>query len=179
MSNAAIKKIRLKILEIPEVSSTLGSDVVSAPVLVTLKKGELADSNIPFYQGIMRWKDEATCKKHKIDIVQAVFSNEGQTGDTGLVELEVKLKGGLKFNDEPVSKVPKLDPTIDERTLRCIRYEVDEVNPSVITITFLEPNEGEVVTYPVIYFLTNKVDKEGKKENFIIDPGLGAIRIPP
>ena len=171
MNKAKFRIISKKVLDIYEI---LEGD--SDPIVVTLKKcGPLGVPLEQVSHGIMRWKDPAACKNRRIDLVQAVFSSKGQAGDQGSVKLKIKLKGGLQFNEEPVSKVPTLDPTITERTLRCIEYKVDEDNRAVITITFLEPKEGEVVTYPVIYFLTNNVDKE----DFIIDPGLGAIRIPP
>jgi len=164
MSNAVINDITLKILEIPEDSATPDSVVT-----VTLKKGKLANTNPTYYQGIMRWKDEDTGKVSKIDMVQAVFSKQGHTGDQGRVALKIHLKGGNKFNQTtPVSKVPVPNPTPEEQKLHCI--EIDSVGGSDLTLSFLEPAEGEVVTYPVVYFLTDQG---------IIDPGLGAIRIPP
>ncbi|MFQ3243722.1 MAG: hypothetical protein ACJAYF_000952 [Arenicella sp.] len=173
MSNAAIKKITMKILEILEGPSDTGS-VTCDPVRVTLKKGALAYPGAPFYLGLMRWKDETTGKKRKVDIVQAVFSKEGTTGDLGRVDLKVHLKGGLKFNQAtPVSIVPVTNPTPEQQDLRFI--EIVSVVGSDLTLSFLEPAEGQVVTYPVVYFLT----KDANGDDVIIDPGLGAMRIPP
>lgn len=164
MSNAAINDITLTILEVPEGTHTPGGVVT-----VTLKKGKLANTNPTYYQGIMRWKDEDTGKVSEIDIVQAVFSQDGHTGDPGHVELKIHLKGGNNFNQAtPVSLVPVTDPTPAQQDLHCI--EVASVDGPDLVLRFLEPAQGEVVTYPVVYVLTDQG---------IIDPGLGAIRIPP
>jgi hypothetical protein len=167
MSNAEIRKITLKVLEIPEVSVE-PRNVASDPVSVSLKKGQLAYPEAPFYFGKMRWKDGVKGKKHTIDMVEAVFSTEGETGDQGSVELKIHLKGDNKFNSAtPVSTVPVTNPTAEQQNLHCL--EIDAVAGSDLTLRFLEPAEGEVVTYPTVYFLTDQG---------IIDPGLGARRRP-
>ena len=88
-------------------------------------------------------------------MVQAVFSTQGDAGDQGNVELKIHLKGGNKFNPKsPVSTVPVSNPTAEQQKLH--RIEIDNVNGSDLTIRFLEPAEGEVEAYPVIYFLTDQ-----------------------
>ncbi|MGK0373570.1 MAG: hypothetical protein ACJA2E_000037 [Arenicella sp.] len=167
MSNAKIKNITMKVLEISEVSVESGS-VALDPVSVSLKKGQLAYPGAPFYFGKMRWKDEVKGKKHTVDMVEAVFSSKGDAGDQGSVELKISLKGGNKFNlNTPVSTVPVTNPTPEQQSLHCI--EVDSAVGSDLTLRFLEPAQGEVVTYPVVYFITDQG---------IIDPGLGAKRRP-
>jgi hypothetical protein len=176
MTEVKIVEIPVKVLKIPEVSSTTENGALAPDVLVTLEIGKPAYPDAPFYLGIMHWKDP-TGLDCKIDMVQAVFSGASSTGDQGNVKLKIQLTGNEsepetpKFNPKtPVSLVPYIPRYKEESDLNCINVELDPSDLTVITISFLAPLGGQVVAYPIVYFLTDQG---------IIDPGLGAMRIPP
>ena len=161
-SNASIEKIKLTILEIQE-----GTSGDTSTVDVTLKKGDeagvvpSAGGDVPVYLGKMKYDDG--CDKTKIDGVQAVFSaDEGASGDTGKVNLKVTLTKKNTFISPLVTTVPT---DTSATPMHCIEVVAD--GDDSIIVTFLEPNEGEFVSYPAIYFHT----VQG-----VIDPGFSVRR---
>ena len=155
------------ILDIREESYESESDVVCDTVLVTLKKGELADPTARYFDSTLCWEDDKG-NSLNIDFVQAVFLPRVPVGETGNIALKFTLKEG-EFNQEtPISTALTPTPTETQQHLDCI--SVAKVDGDSLTLKFLSPDEGQVVTYPTVYFLT---------DYGIIDPGLGAMRIPP
>ncbi|MFQ3243728.1 MAG: hypothetical protein ACJAYF_000958 [Arenicella sp.] len=168
-----ILDIREESYEIETESGTeTESGVGCGTELVTLKKGELAYPDPPFYRGIMHWVN-GDLNPPEIDFVQAVFLSGVPAGKTGNIALKITLEEGNFNEDTPVATALTPMPPEGPVNLECIR--VAKVDGPSLTLKFLSPEVGKVVTYPIIYFLT----KDANGDDVIIDPGLGAMRIPP
>ncbi len=162
MSVAKIRKVKLKVLEVQEPVNRGG-----CPVEVALAMGPEAYPGANYHIGEMFYYDPKKEKERRIDMVQGVFT-KGQEKQKGLIPVQISLQGGNVFNQKnPVSVVPTTTPTPEQQTLHCV--QVDKVEGGVLTLSFIEPAQGEQIAYPTVYFITEKG---------IIDPGLSAKRRP-
>jgi hypothetical protein len=166
--NPHIKKVKLKVLEIRE---TPGGEPAE-PVVVELTKGYQIGSVtnqsgevIPIFKGEMTYQRPGKDKIKPIDMVEAVFvGDEGEATEPGNIVLKVNLTQGNTYTPPLVTTVPS-----DESSVPTHCVNIEESGEAQITITFMEPAQGEFVAYPALYFHT----VEG-----IIDPGMGVRRKP-
>lgn len=161
-----VKKVKIKVLEIEEV----GNGQQAPPVDVSLAIGSQVGSvpsvgggTTPIFAGEMTYYDPKKGRDRKIDMVEAVFSeDQGASNEDGNIMLHVSLTGTNEFIAPLVTTIP--DDSASTPT-HCI--EITPSGSTAIDIKFLEPSPGEFVAYPALYFHTT----EG-----IIDPGLGVRR---
>ncbi len=157
----AVTKVKIKVLEIEEFCNGNPQPIVD----VTLKKGDSVGviDGVEVFQGKMKYDDGE--KNQKIDMVEAIFSDDvGQSGEPGNIQLRVTLTNNNEFIDPPVTTVPSDPSTVPTH---CVEIENDGEN--AIIVTFLEPQEGEFVAYPALYFHTTQG---------VVDPGMGVRRRP-
>lgn len=163
----SVNRVTIKVLEIQEVGGgeqTPAVDVdlgfIEPPIgHVTSVNGE----RMPIYTGKMTYWDKKKGKCRNIDMVEAVFSSdEGSKDELGNIKLQISLRAGNTFNKTPVTTIPGDDASVPTHCVDIIRS-----SDSMVTVTFLEPAEGEFVAYPALYFNT----VEG-----IVDPGISVRR---
>jgi hypothetical protein len=166
-NNVTVKEVTLTVLEIVEA----GKGQSTKPVLVKLEKDKLIgyvesenEEPTPIYLGLMKYiNDEGETKL--IDVVEAVFSNDqGSAGDQGNVQLAVELEENNSFIAPFVTILPN-----DKTTMSTDYIKIEQKSGSPLHITFLEPQQGEYVAYPALYFHT---------KNGIIDPAIIVRRKP-
>lgn len=166
--NPQINKVELRVLEITETPNSQPAE----PVIVELTKGDPVGSvtnqsgqTIPIFLGEMTYQRPGKDKKKNVDMVEALFvGDDGEATDPGNIVLKVNLTEGNMFTPPLVTTVPS-----DETSVPTHCLEIEATGDAQITITFMEPAQGEFVAYPALYFHTS----EG-----IIDPGIGVRRKP-
>ncbi len=168
---ARIKKVKIKVLEIYEQGIQNGDGGELPATEVALAIGPIigsvsgGDGPVAIYQGEMTYFDPKKNKNREIDMVEAVFSvDQGEAGEPGSVLLNINLTGTNEFMEPLVTTIPTDPNSVPDH---CVH--VSGNGEQGVTITFLEPSEGEFVAYPALYFHTI----EG-----IIDPGIVVRRSP-
>ena len=166
---ASIKKVKIKVLEIYEQGIQNGNGGELPATEVALAIGPIIgsvpgeDGPVAIYQGEMTYFDSRKKKNREVDLVEAVFSaDQGEQGEQGNVKLDIKLTGTNEFVVPLVTTRPTDPTSVPDH---CV--SVSSNCESGVTITFLEPAEGEFVAYPALYFHTT----EG-----VIDPGISVRR---
>lgn len=166
--NPCRKTVTFKVLEITETPNGKPEQ----PVIVELTKGASVGSvtnqsgqKIPIFLGEMTYQRPGKDKKKKVDIVEALFvGDEGEVSDPGNIVLKINLTEGNRFISPLVTTVPSNETSIPTHCMK-----IEGSGDAQITITFIEPAQGEFVAYPALYFHTS----EG-----IIDPGVSVRRKP-
>ncbi len=166
---ARIKKVKIKVLEIYEQGIQNGDGGELPATEVALAIGPIigsvsgGDGSVAIYQGEMTYFDPKKKKNREIDMVEAVFSvDQGEQSEQGNVKLDINLTGTNEFMVPLVTTRPADPTSVPDH---CVT--VSSNGEQGVTITFLEPAEGEFVAYPALYFHTT----EG-----VVDPGISVKR---